>query len=78
MKKISEEVEQLNESQLLEVENTSEQIAELIKNGQIDEGIIKSLIGGLTGATIGASLLRQYRWRTHQLTGIPLALGKLE
>lgn len=56
MKKISEEVEQLNESQLLEVENTSEQIAELIKNGQIDEGIIKSLIGGLTGATIGPSI----------------------
>ena len=58
MKKISEEVNQivLNESQMIEVENTSEKIAELIKNGEIDEGIIKSLVGGLTGVTIGPSI----------------------
>jgi uncharacterized membrane protein YeaQ/YmgE (transglycosylase-associated protein family) len=58
MKKISEDVNQvvLNESQMIEVENTSEQIAELIKNGEIDEGVIGSLIGGLTGATIGPSI----------------------
>lgn len=58
MKKISEEVNQivLNESQLMEVENASEQIAELIKNGELDEGIIKSLVGGLTGITIGPSI----------------------
>ena len=58
MKKISEEVNQivLNESQLIEVENASEQIAELIKNGELDEGIIQSLVGGLTGATIGPSI----------------------
>ena len=58
MKKISEEVNQivLNESQMIEVENTSEKIAELIKNGEIDEGIIKTLVGGLTGATIGPSI----------------------
>jgi uncharacterized membrane protein YeaQ/YmgE (transglycosylase-associated protein family) len=58
MKKISEEVNQivLNESQLIEVENASEQIAELLKNGELDEGIITSLVGGLTGATIGPSI----------------------
>ena len=58
MKKISEEVEQimLSESQIIEIENTSDQIVELIKKGEIDEGIIKSLIGGLTGATIGPSI----------------------
>ena len=58
MKKISEEVDQfvLNESQMIEVENTSEHIAELIKKGEIDEGVIGSLIGGLTGATIGPSI----------------------
>lgn len=58
MKKISEEVNQiiLNESQIIEVENTSDKIAELIKKGEIDEGVIGSLIGGLTGATIGPSI----------------------
>ena len=58
MKKISEEVDRfvLNESQMIEVENASKQIAELIKNGEIDEGVIGSLIGGLTGATIGPSI----------------------
>ena len=58
MKKISEDANQivLNESQLIEVENASEQIAELIKKGEIDEGVIGSLIGGLTGITIGPSI----------------------
>ena len=58
MKKISEDANQivLNESQLIEVENASEQIAELIKKGEIDEGVIGSLIGGLTGVTIGPSI----------------------
>ena len=58
MKKISEDVNQivLNESQLIEVENASQQIAELIKKGEIDEGVIGSLIGGLTGVTIGPSI----------------------
>ena len=58
MKKISEDVNQivLNESQLIEVESTSEQIAELIKKGEIDEGVIGSLIGGLTGVTIGPTI----------------------
>ena len=58
MKKISEEVNQivLNEAQIVEIENTSEQIAELIKRGEIDEGVIGSLIGGLTGVTIGPSI----------------------
>ena len=58
MRKISEEVDQfvLNESQMIEIENTSEHIAELIKKGEIDEGVIGSLIGGLTGATIGPSI----------------------
>ena len=44
MRKISEEVNQieLNESQMVEVENTSEQIAEMIKKGEIDEGVIGS------------------------------------
>ena len=57
MKKISEDANQivLNESQLIEVESASEQIAELIKKGEIDEGVIGSLIGGLTGVTIGPS-----------------------
>ena len=60
MKKISEEVDQLalNEAQMIEVENASQQIAELIKNGEIDEGVIGSLIGGLTGVTIGPSIGR--------------------
>ena len=58
MKKISEEVDQivLNESQMMEVENASEQIAELIKRGEVDEGAIGSLIGGLTGMTMGPSI----------------------
>lgn len=58
MKKISEEYNQiiLNESQILEVENASQQIAELIKKGELDEGIISSIVGGLTGATIGPSI----------------------
>ena len=58
MKKISEDVNQivLNESQLIEIESASEKIAELIKKGEIDEGVIGSLIGGLTGVTIGPSI----------------------
>jgi uncharacterized membrane protein YeaQ/YmgE (transglycosylase-associated protein family) len=59
MKKISEDVNQeviLNESQMIEVENVSEQIAEMIKKGEVDEGVIGSLIGGLTGITIGPSI----------------------
>ena len=58
MKKISDEIVQLelNESQIIEVENASQQIAELIKKGEIDEGVIGSLIGGLTGVTIGPSI----------------------
>ena len=58
MKKISEDVEQivLNESQMIEIENVSDNIAELIKNGEIDESVIGSLIGGLTGVTIGPSI----------------------
>jgi hypothetical protein len=58
MKKISDEIVQLelNESQIIEVENASQQIAELIKKGEIDEGAIGSLIGGLTGVTIGPSI----------------------
>ena len=58
MKKISEDVNQyeLNESQIIEVENASQQIAELIKKGEVDEGAIGSLIGGLTGITIGTSI----------------------
>ena len=58
MKRISEEIDQfaLNEAQMIEVENTSQQIAELIKKGEIDEGVISSLIGGLTGVTIGPSI----------------------
>jgi cation transporter-like permease len=58
MKKISEEVNQviLNESQKMIVENTSDQIAELIKKGEIDEGVIGSLVGGLTGLTLGPTI----------------------
>jgi uncharacterized protein YcfJ len=58
MKKISEEVNQieLNESQIMQVDNTSEQIAEMLKKGEVDESVIGSLIGGLTGATIGPSI----------------------
>ena len=58
MKKISEDINQnvLNESQLIEVENTSEKISELIKKGEIDEGVIGSIIGGLTGVTIGPTI----------------------
>ena len=58
MKKISEDVNQivLNESQMIEVENASQQIAELIKKGEVDEGVMSSLIGGLTGVTIGPSI----------------------
>ena len=58
MKKISEEANQivLNESQLIEVENTSDKISELIKKGEIDEGVIGSIIGGLTGVTIGSAI----------------------
>ena len=58
MKKISEEVYEfeLNESQMVEVENASEQIAEMIKKGEIDEGVIGSLVGGLAGVTLGPSI----------------------
>jgi cation transporter-like permease len=58
MKKISEDVEQivLNESQMIEIENISDSIAKLIKNGEVDESVIGSLIGGLTGVTIGPSI----------------------
>lgn len=41
---------------MMEVENASEQIAELIKRGEVDEGAIGSLIGGLTGMTMGPSI----------------------
>lgn len=60
MKKISEEVNQiaLNEAQIIEVENASEQIADLIKKGEMDEGVMGSIIGGLTGVTIGPSIGR--------------------
>ena len=58
MKKISEDVGQitLTESQVIEVENVSEQIAEMIKKGEIDEGVIGSLVGGLAGVTLGPSI----------------------
>ena len=56
MKKISEDINQLNESQLIEVESNSEKISELIKKGEIDEGVICSIIGGLTGVTIGPTI----------------------
>ena len=58
MKKISEEVYQilLSESQLIEVENASEQISEMIKKGEIVEGVFGSLIGGFAGVTIGPSI----------------------
>ena len=58
MKKISEDINQnvLNESQLIEVESNSEKISELIKKGEIDEGVIGSIIGGLTGVTIGPTI----------------------
>ena len=44
------------ESSFESVRIATEKIAELIKNGEIDEGIIKSLVGGLTGVTIGPSI----------------------
>ena len=58
MKKISEDINKnvLNESQLIEVENNSDKISELIKKGEIDEGVIGSIIGGLTGVTIGPTI----------------------
>lgn len=58
MKKISEEVNQivLNEAQMIEIENSSEQIAELLKKGELDEGVIGSIVGGLAGVTIGPSI----------------------
>ena len=58
MKKISEDINKnvLNESQLIEVERNSNKISELIKKGEIDEGVIGSIIGGLTGVTIGPTI----------------------
>lgn len=59
MKKISEEYCELNESQMKIVEEASEQISQMLKDGQdIDEGIIGSILGGLTGVTIGPSIGR--------------------
>jgi uncharacterized membrane protein YeaQ/YmgE (transglycosylase-associated protein family) len=60
MKKISEDISQvvLNESQMMEVENASNQIAEMIKKGEIDEGVIGSIVGGLAGVTLGPSIGR--------------------
>ena len=60
MKKISEDISQvvLNESQMMEVENASNQIAEMLKKGEIDEGVIGSIVGGLAGVTLGPSIGR--------------------
>lgn len=52
----NEEV-QLNESQMQMVNEAAEIIAEKIKNGEeVDEGLFKSIVGGLTGATIGPAI----------------------
>lgn len=58
MKKISEDVNQivLTESQMLEIENASEQLAEMLKKGEVDEGVMGSLVGGLAGVTLGPSI----------------------
>lgn len=48
---------QLNESQMQIVNEAAEVIAEKIKNGEeVDEGLFKTLVGGLTGATIGPAI----------------------
>lgn len=59
MKKISEEIYELNEEQQQLIDETSEKIAALLsENKEIDEGILGSIIGGLTGITIGPAIGR--------------------
>lgn len=59
MKKISDEFCELNESQMKIVNEASEKIAGMISNKkEIDEGMLSSIIGGLTGVTIGPAIGR--------------------
>ena len=45
---------QLNEAEMKLVNEASEKIANIIKNGgEIDEGLFRSLVGGLAGVTVG-------------------------
>jgi len=67
MKKISDDIFVLNEDEKIVVDNLSDKIAEIIKEGKstdeilkgdLDEGLLGGIIGGVAGATIGPALGR--------------------
>lgn len=56
MKSIHEQI--IEERELL-IEQKSDEIAKAIKEGQeIDEGFFSSILGGLAGVTVGASIMK--------------------
>lgn len=53
---LNEEI-QLNESEMKQVDDAAEIIAKNLKEGNpVDEGLFKSVVGGLTGVTIGPAI----------------------
>ncbi len=67
MKKISDDIFVLNEDEKIVVDNLSDKIAEMIKEGKstdeilkgdLDEGLLGGIVGGVAGATIGPALGR--------------------
>lgn len=48
---------ELIENELL-IENASEKLAEMIKEGTVNEGFFGSVLGGITGITIGATVMK--------------------
>lgn len=50
--------EQLIEQRELLIESKSDEIAQAIKEGNVDEGFFASVIGGLAGVTLGASIMK--------------------
>lgn len=50
--------EQVLEQRALLIESKSDEIANAIKEGSIDEGFLSTVLGGLAGVTAGASIMK--------------------
>jgi uncharacterized membrane protein YeaQ/YmgE (transglycosylase-associated protein family) len=59
MKALSEIQEQIIEQRNLLIESKSDELAQMIKEGEeIDEGFFSTFVGGLAGVTLGATIMK--------------------